>query len=174
MKLAKQNLSLSQDMVLVLVCFLCMYMVGEVEACRCHRVHMLRSEGKRAFSPHPPPLRMPGWLACKLLLIPLSPSSHLSTRAPALQTCTTVPAGPSLQPQNIWFLKTSFFDLLQSQVNILPLYHCMEPHLSDIFWNTSSNSEDRGEVWVSSRYQRWTRGWMRKGWCQLRLSSYYL
>lgn len=39
------------------------------------------------------------------------------------------------------------------------------------FWHISSNSEGRGGVWVSSRYQRWTRGWMRRGWCCLGLSS---
>lgn len=106
---------------------------GRVEACRCHRVHMLRSEGKLGFQSTPSTTENTRLASLQTSTDSLVSISHLSPRAPAFQTITTVPAGPSLQPQNIWFLKTSFFDLLQSQGNILPLYHCMEPHLSDIF-----------------------------------------
>lgn len=145
---------------------------GRVEACKCHRVHMLRSEGKLGFQSTPSTTENARLASLQTSTHFLVSISHLSPRAPALQTITTVPAGPSLQPQNRWSLKTSFFDLLQSRGKhpaSLPLHGAT---FIWHFWNISSNSEGRGGVWVSSRYQRWTRGWMTRGWCQLGLSSY--
>lgn len=143
---------------------------GRVEACRCHRVHMLRSEGKLGFQSTPSTTENARLASLQTSTDSLVSISHLSRRAPALQTITTV-WSISPAPEDMIFKNIFLWPSAESRKHpaSLPLHGAT---FIWHFWNISSNSEGRGGVWVSSRYQRWTRGWMRRGWCQLGLSSY--